>query len=59
MTTVAMAAGMVPTVLALGEASESRAPMANAVIGGLISSTLHALVSVPVVYKLIEDFEKP
>lgn len=57
MTTIAMAAGMVPTALALGEGSEFRAPMAIAVIGGLISSTLLSLVLVPVVYELIEDFE--
>lgn len=55
MTTIAMAAGMVPTALALGEGSEFRAPMAIAVIGGLISSTLLSLVLV--VYELIEDFE--
>lgn len=57
MTTVAMAAGMVPTALALGEGSEFRSPMAVAVIGGLISSTLLSLVLVPVVYELIDDFE--
>lgn len=57
MTTVAMAAGMLPTALALGEGSEFRAPMAIAVIGGLISSTILSLVLVPVVYELIDDFE--
>ena len=57
MTTVAMAAGMLPTALALGEGSEFRAPMAIAVIGGLISSTVLSLVLVPVVYELIDDFE--
>ncbi len=57
MTTVAMAAGMVPTALALGEGSEFRAPMAIAVIGGLISSTVLSLVLVPVVYELVDDFE--
>ncbi len=57
MTTVAMAAGMVPTALALGEGSEFRGPMAIAVIGGLISSTVLSLVLVPVVYELIDDFE--
>lgn len=57
MTTLAMAAGMLPTALALGEGSEFRAPMAIAVIGGLISSTLLSLVLVPVVYELIDDFE--
>ncbi len=53
-----MAAGMVPTALALGEGSEFRAPMAIAVIGGLISSTVLSLVPVPVVYELIDDFER-
>jgi HAE1 family hydrophobic/amphiphilic exporter-1 len=57
MTTVAMAAGMLPTALALGEGSEFRAPMAIAVIGGLISSTILSLVLVPVVYELVDDFE--
>jgi HAE1 family hydrophobic/amphiphilic exporter-1 len=57
MTTVAMAAGMVPTALAIGAGGGFRAPMAIAVIGGLISSTLLSLVLVPVVYELIDDFE--
>jgi len=57
MTTVAMAAGMLPTALAIGAGGEFRAPMAIAVIGGLISSTLLSLVLVPVVYELIDDFE--
>jgi HAE1 family hydrophobic/amphiphilic exporter-1 len=57
MTTFAMAAGMVPTVLGLGEGSEFRVPMALAVIGGLISSTALSLVLVPVVYEIIDDLE--
>jgi HAE1 family hydrophobic/amphiphilic exporter-1 len=57
MTTMAMAAGMLPTALAFGAGSEFRAPMAIAVIGGLISSTLLSLVLVPVVYEVIDDFE--
>ena len=57
MTTVAMAAGMLSTAMALGEGSEFRAPMAIAVIGGLISSTVLSLVLVPVVYECIDDFE--
>jgi HAE1 family hydrophobic/amphiphilic exporter-1 len=40
----------------LGEGAEFRKPMAHAVIGGMISSTLLTLVVVPVVYTLIEDF---
>ncbi|HEV2364474.1 MAG TPA: efflux RND transporter permease subunit [Caulobacteraceae bacterium] len=57
MTTVAMAAGMLPTALALGSGSEFRQPMAVAVIGGLITSTALSLVIVPVVYEFIDDFE--
>lgn len=57
MTTVAMAAGMLPTALGIGEGSTFRQPMAVAVIGGLISSTALSLVLVPVVYELIDSFE--
>jgi HAE1 family hydrophobic/amphiphilic exporter-1 len=57
MTSLAMMAGMLPTALALGKGSEFRQPMAVAVIGGLISSTLLSLVVVPVVYELIDDIE--
>jgi len=58
MTTVAMAAGMLPTALALEKGSEFRQPMSVAVIGGLITSTLLSLVLVPVVYEFIDDFEQ-
>ena len=57
MTTVAMAAGMVPTALGIGEGSTFRQPMAVAVIGGLISSTILSLVLVPAVYELVDRFE--
>jgi HAE1 family hydrophobic/amphiphilic exporter-1 len=57
MTTVAMVMGMAPTALGLGQGSEWRQPMAIAVIGGLISSTLLSLILVPVVYEIIDDFE--
>jgi HAE1 family hydrophobic/amphiphilic exporter-1 len=57
MTTCAMVAGMIPTVIGLGEGSEFRVPMALAVIGGLISSTALSLVLVPVVYEFIDDIE--
>jgi HAE1 family hydrophobic/amphiphilic exporter-1 len=57
MTTVAMAAGMMPTALALEKGSEFRQPMAVAVIGGLITSTILSLVLVPVVYEIADDFE--
>jgi HAE1 family hydrophobic/amphiphilic exporter-1 len=55
MTTVAMIFGMLPLAFALGEGSEQRAPMAHAVIGGLITSTLLTLFVVPVVYTLLDD----
>ena len=57
MTTLAMAAGMLPTALGLGEGAEFRQPMAVAVIGGLITSTVLSLVLVPVVYEVVDDFE--
>jgi hydrophobic/amphiphilic exporter-1 (mainly G- bacteria), HAE1 family len=56
MTTLAMIFGMLPTALALGAGAEFRAPMAHAVIGGLIASTLLTLVVVPVVYTYLDDF---
>jgi HAE1 family hydrophobic/amphiphilic exporter-1 len=58
MTTMAMAAGMLPTALALEKGAEFRQPMAVAVIGGLITSTMLSLVLVPVVYEFIDDFEQ-
>jgi hydrophobic/amphiphilic exporter-1 (mainly G- bacteria), HAE1 family len=58
MTTLAMIFGMLPLSLALGAGSEMRAPMARAVIGGLITSTLLTLLVVPVVYSLLEDLQK-
>ena len=57
MTTAAMIFGMLPTALKIGEGAELRAPMAIAVIGGLITSTLLTLVVVPVVYTLVDDIE--
>jgi HAE1 family hydrophobic/amphiphilic exporter-1 len=58
MTTVAMAAGMLPTAFALEKGAEFRQPMAVAVIGGLITSTALSLVMVPVVYRFVDDFEQ-
>ena len=55
MTTSAMIFGMLPLALGLGSGGEMRAPMARAVIGGLITSTLLTLVVVPVVYSLLDD----
>ncbi len=55
MTTFAMIFGMMPVALGLGEGAEFRAPMGQAVIGGLITSTLLTLVVVPVVYTILDD----
>lgn len=55
MTTVAMIFGMLPLALAIGAGAEARAPMARAVIGGLITSTMLTLFVVPVVYTLLDD----
>jgi HAE1 family hydrophobic/amphiphilic exporter-1 len=54
MTTLAMIFGMMPLALGMGEGASQRAPMAHAVIGGLISSTLLTLVVVPVVLVYID-----
>ena len=56
MTTSAAILGMIPLALALGKGSETQAPLATAVIGGLATSTLLTLFVVPVVYTLIDDF---
>ena len=55
MTTVAMIFGMIPLALALGAGAEARAPMARAVIGGLMTSTLLTLFVVPVMYTILDD----
>jgi HAE1 family hydrophobic/amphiphilic exporter-1 len=55
MTTVAMIFGMLPLALAIGAGAEVRAPMARAVIGGLITSTLLTLFVVPVMYTILDD----
>lgn len=57
MTTLAMIFGMLPIALSQGEGSESQAPMAMAIIGGLASSTFLTLIVVPVIY-LIADQAK-
>ncbi len=55
MTTIAMVGGMLPSALALDSGGEFRAPMAIAVIGGLISSTVLSLLFVPAVFALMDD----
>jgi len=55
MTTLAMVFGMVPLAFALTEGSEQRAPMGQAVIGGVITSSVLTLVVVPVIYCYLDD----
>lgn len=55
MTTLAMVLGMIPMAMGEGAGGETRAPMAYAIIGGLISSTLLTLVVVPVIYSIIQN----
>jgi HAE1 family hydrophobic/amphiphilic exporter-1 len=55
MTTSAMVFGMLPLFFAIGEGAEFRAPMARAVVGGLLTSTLLTLIVVPVVYTILDD----
>jgi HAE1 family hydrophobic/amphiphilic exporter-1 len=56
MTTLAMIFGMLPLAFEWGAGAEFRAPMARAVVGGLITSTLLTLIVVPVVYTYLDDF---
>ncbi len=58
MTTLAMGAGMLPSAFGIGEGGEFRAPMATAVIGGLIASTILSLVFVPSFYIVMDDIAK-
>jgi multidrug efflux pump subunit AcrB len=55
MTTVAMVAGMMPSALAFGAGGEFRSPMALAVIGGLLFSTILSLVFVPAMFMMMDD----
>ena len=56
MTTTAMMMGMLPLALALGPGAEARAPMAHAILGGLLTSTLLTLVVIPCLYSLLLGF---
>jgi len=55
MTTIAMVAGMMPSALAFGDGGEFRSPMALAVIGGLLFSTILSLVFVPAMFVVMDD----
>lgn len=56
MTTLAMIFGMIPLALGIGEGAEQRMSMAQAIIGGIITSTILTLVIIPVVYTYIDDW---
>lgn len=56
MTTLAMIGGMLPLFFALGSGAQMRAPMARAVVGGIITSTLLTLIVIPVFFDLLEGF---
>ena len=58
MTTIAMIAGMTPSALAFGAGGEFRSPMALAVIGGLLFSTVLSLVFVPAAFSFMDDLSK-
>jgi hydrophobe/amphiphile efflux-1 (HAE1) family protein len=58
MTSLAMGAGMLPIALGLGADASFRAPMAVAVIGGLVTSTLLSLLVIPAAYTVIDDVAK-
>ncbi|WP_332879401.1 efflux RND transporter permease subunit [Massilia sp. S19_KUP03_FR1] len=58
MTTIAMAAGMLPNALGLGAEPSFRQPMAIVVIGGLLTSTLLCLLVIPVVFTYVDDVEQ-
>ena len=59
MTTMTTALGLLPMAIGVGEGSEVRTPMAIAVIGGLLVSTLLTLVVIPVVYSLLDRKRRP
>ncbi|WP_105372313.1 efflux RND transporter permease subunit [Neorhizobium huautlense] len=56
MTTLAMTGGMIPSALGVGDGGEFRAPMAIAVIGGLLVSTLLSLIVIPSLHLIVSDF---
>ena len=58
MTTIAMGAGMVPIALRMGAEADFRAPMAIAVLGGLLTSTLLSLVYIPVAFSYMDDAQR-
>jgi multidrug efflux pump subunit AcrB len=59
MTSFAMVAGMVPMALGLGEGGEQTAPLARAVIGGLIGATCATLIVLPAIYAMLQSRRAP
>jgi HAE1 family hydrophobic/amphiphilic exporter-1 len=57
MTTLAMIMGMLPIALAVGRGNEARAPLATAVIGGLVMSTILTLILIPCIYSVFDDLQ--
>jgi predicted RND superfamily exporter protein len=58
MTSIAMSAGMLPSALGVGEGGSFRAPMATAVIGGIIVSTILSLIVVPAFFLIMDDLSR-
>jgi len=58
MTSIAMSAGMLPSALGVGEGGSFRAPMATAVIGGIIVSTVLSLIVVPAFFLIMDDLSR-
>jgi predicted RND superfamily exporter protein len=58
MTSIAMSAGMLPSAMGVGEGGSFRAPMAIAVIGGIIVSTVLSLVVVPAFFLILDDLSR-
>jgi Cu/Ag efflux pump CusA len=58
MTTIAMTAGMIPIAIGWGSDPSFRSPMAIAVIGGLMTSTLLSLLVIPAVFTYVDDLEQ-
>ena len=58
MTALTTTLALIPLALGLGEGGEAQAPMARAVVGGMLSSTGITLVLVPVLYSLMESWQQ-
>jgi predicted RND superfamily exporter protein len=58
MTSIAMSAGMLPSALGVGEGGSFRSPMAIAVIGGIIVSTVLSLLVVPAFFLIMDDLSR-